>query len=112
MPYEELPEKFLIQEKKKEMSFIYKVFVEKLLLTYFKGLLDKLPGSGYKTILGVILLILSQLIVAAPEYAPFLQPVLDFLNLLPGGYIDVVTDASIVTIVMGLVHKLLKYFKK
>jgi hypothetical protein len=112
MPYEDPPQRFVIGEKKEEMSFVYKVFVEKLLLTYFKGLLDKMPGSGYKTILGVIVLIVSQLIVAAPEYAPFLEPVLSFLNLLPGGYIDIVTDASIVTIVTGLVHKLLKYFKK
>lgn len=90
------------------MSFVYKLLIEKVLLTYLKGILDKLPGGGFKTIFGLVILVLGVAIQLAPEYAPILQPVIDFL----APYARLITDAGIVTAATGLVHKALKFFKK
>lgn len=90
------------------MDYIKKLIVEKFLLSWVKGALDKIPGNGYKTLLGVLLLVLGVIIQALPQYAPFVQPLIDFMNYLP---IDPITDMGIVTLITGLVHKVLKLLK-
>lgn len=84
------------------MSWLLKTIVGK----YLKGILDKIPGNGWKTLLGILLVIIGELIKVIPEYAPILQPVFDLI-----GYLgpDAVTDIGIVTLITGLVHKIAKW---
>lgn len=80
--------------------------INKLLLGYLKGFLDKLPGNGAKTVLGIVILVLGEVIKALPQYSGVLSPVFDFIRQLPA---DPVTDIGIVTLVTGVVHKVLKW---
>jgi len=81
-------------------------FVKKILMGYLKGFLDKLPADGLKTILGIILIVASELVKLLPEYSGPLSFVLDLLKQLGAAPIQ---DAGIVALLVGLVHKALKY---
>ena len=89
------------------MDWIKNFFITRFL----KGLLDKLPANNKKTILGVILLVLSVLQQMFPDnpVAPMLQAVLDLLKSM--GAEDLQT-LSIGVVVTGLIHKLLKLIFK
>lgn len=90
------------------MNWIIRTFVAK----WLKGLLDKIPGDGKKTILGFLLLILGELLKILPEYAPFIAPVIELLNSLGPDVVDVITDMGVITLAVGLVHKIAKLFAK
>lgn len=78
--------------------------VKKFLLGYVKGFLDKLPMDGYKTLLSVLLLLITVAIQVLPQYAPFLIPIAELLR----PYADVLVDVTLGTAVTGAVHKVLK----
>lgn len=82
-------------------------FVKKFLLSYLKKFLDKFPLDGLKTVLGIILIVVGELIKLLPDYAGPLAFLLDILKELGGAPI---TEAGFVTLITGLVHKALKYY--
>lgn len=88
-------------------------FVIKLLLSkYVKGLLDKLPLNQYKTVLGVILMVLASIAPMIPE--PSIQSLFLALgDLLRGAGIAEPASAayefSVGVVIVGAFHKLLKY---
>lgn len=74
-----------------------------------KALLDKVPGSGGKTVLGVLLVVLSAVAQAVPNasYIQFVQILIDIVN---GLGPNVVHDLGLISLIVGVVHKILKYF--
>lgn len=74
-----------------------------------RALLDKLPANGKKTILGILVLVLGEVLRAYPaaSFTGYLAVILEIVNSLGP---ENITDAGIVTIIVGLVHKLLKLF--
>lgn len=86
------------------MSSIKAWFVEKLVMGYIKGFLDKLPLDGYKTILSVLFLLITVASQVLPQYAPILVPIAEMLK----PYVNILTDVSIGTMTLGLFHKVLK----
>ena len=81
---------------------------EMLLKKYIKGLLDKLPLDGKKTILGILMLVGSvalQYVGPQHQAAELLQTAIDFLNSLGA---DDYRNAGLVTILVGVLHKFLK----
>lgn len=84
------------------MNWIIRTFVAK----YLKGILDKLPGDGWKTVLGLLLLVLGEVLKVLPEYAPIIAPVIELINSLGP---NVITDLGIITLATGLVHKIAKW---
>lgn len=70
-------------------------------------LLDKLPLSGFKRLIGVLLLVLSILMQAMPQYVPMLQFVADILNSLNP---EIIQDAGVISLVTGTIHWLLKKY--
>lgn len=89
------------------MNWLYSLVIEKFLLTWVKERLDKLPGNGYKTVLGIIQLVIGSLIVGFPAYAAFLQGVLDFISKLGA---DPITDMGVVTLITGTMTTLIGLF--
>lgn len=87
------------------MNWIVQTFVAK----WLKGLFDKLPGNGWKTVLGLLLLVLAEIGKLSPEYAPVINTVINLINSLGP---DVITDMGVVALVTGLVHKLAKWVAK
>jgi hypothetical protein len=83
--------------------------VKQVLLTYVKGFLDKMPGNGYKTFIGIVLLALGTLFNVLPEYQGFLSPVMDFLKQLNP---VIVQDANIASLVSGFVLSIVGLFHK
>lgn len=83
--------------------------IEKFLLRYVKGILDKLPADGLKTALGVALLILHELDVlyGGTKYGSIILWLINFINGL-GGSPDTVLNISVATILIGALHKSLK----
>lgn len=84
-------------------------FVEKFLIKYVKGVLDKLPADGLKVALGLVLLVLHELdvVYGGTQYGAIILWLINFINGL-GGSPDVVQNISIATIIIGAVHKSLK----
>lgn len=87
--------------------------IKKLAESRLKRLLDDLPFDGMKTVIGVLILILSAAAAyyqgTNPQYAQIIQWVIDLLqNLDPAD----VGGVSLVVIITGLVHKLLKWIDK
>jgi len=74
-----------------------------------KAILDKIPGSGGKTILGVLLIVLSAVAQSVPSapYIAFVKILIDVVNQLGP---NVIQDAGLVAVVVGAVHKILKFF--
>lgn len=83
--------------------------VEKFLLKYVKGILDKLPADGLKVALGVALLILHELdkVYGGTPYGAVILWAINFVNGL-GGSPDTVLNISIATVLIGALHKTLK----
>lgn len=80
--------------------------VKTFLVSYLKGLLDKLPFNGWKSVIGILLIVLGEMLkVLPPQYAGPLSLVMSVLQQLPS---DPVTDMGIVTLIVGCVHKVLK----
>lgn len=86
------------------MNYIVKI----LLGRWLKTVLDAIPGNGWKTALGLCLIALNEVAKLAPEYAPLLAPVTDVI----APYADVITDMGVVTLLIGLVHKIAKFIGK
>lgn len=87
-------------------------WIKKLLLSkYIKGFLDKLPLEGYKTYLGIALLILDAAVKFYGEgtvTGTVLKTIMDVLHSVNG--VVPIQDAGIILLVTGLVHKILKKF--
>ena len=82
------------------LDFLFKRFL--------KNLLDKLPLNNYKSLIGIILLVLSAAIssdVIPSELRAVLLAVVEYLK----PYAGVITDVGIATFVTGAVHKVLKW---
>lgn len=89
--------------------------INKFLLSWLKGVLDKLPLSGYKTVLGVVLAVLTALAPLIPidEVRTLLAVVAEALKAV--GVSDPASgsfEASIVLVIVGAVHKLLKWLEE
>jgi hypothetical protein len=87
---------------------VKKLVVDKFVMGYVKSGLDKLPLDGYKTLISVVLLTLTVVAGALPEYAPFLLPIIELLR----PYSEEIQNVAIGTAITGIVHKVLKYFEK
>lgn len=94
------------------MNWIKEYILQKFLLDFVKSKLDKLPGNGWKTVLGIVELVLGLLLVQLPEFRGPLQFLIDLLNQLGP---DPITDMGIVALVkgivttlVGIIHKILK----
>jgi ABC-type amino acid transport system permease subunit len=93
------------------MNWLIKTFA----LKYLKGLLDKLPLNGYKTVAGVVLAVLVVVVPLIP--VPLLQElvlfVVEFLR--SAGIQEPVSttlEGSIALVIIGAIHKLLKVADK
>ena len=89
------------------MNWLIKTFA----LKYLKGLLDKLPLDGYKTIAGVVLSVLVVIVPMIP--IPLLQELVNFVVdfLRQSGISEPGTstfEGGIVLVIVGAIHKLLK----
>jgi hypothetical protein len=60
--------------------FVKEFFVKQFLLIYVKGLLDKIPGNGSKTVIGLVILVLGAIVSALPQYAQYVIPMADFFK--------------------------------
>jgi hypothetical protein len=87
--------------------------VNKFLLKYVKGILDKIPPNGLKTALGVLLLVLGELakVYGGTPYGATILWAINFANSL-GGTPDTVVNIGLGGIIIGLVHKILKLLKQ
>lgn len=85
--------------------------MQKFLLKYVKGFLDKLPANGVKTALGILLIILNELgkVYGGTPYGSVILWVVNFINGL-GGSPEAVTTIGLGTALVGLVHRALKIF--
>jgi len=83
------------------MNWLERLFVSK----YLKGWLDKIPGNGFKTVLGLILVALGAVAQLKPEYAGIINWLVELLK----PYSDAITDAGIISLVVGVIHKIAKY---
>lgn len=83
--------------------------VQKFLLKYVKGFLDKLPANGLKVAFGIALVILHELnlVYGGTPYGAMILWVINFINGL-GGSPDTVLNISLVTLIIGAIHKSLK----
>ena len=85
--------------------------IQKFLLGWLKEQLGKIPGDGIKTVLGLLLIVLGVLakacLVAPAMWCAVVPTLTDLLGGLDPAHI---TDAGIVALVVGVVHKLLKLF--
>ena len=84
--------------------------VQKFVLGWLKTELDKIPGNGIKLAFGVVLLILEEIkkacVLAVLAYCSYVDPAIKlFGDLHPA----VVENTAITLIVVGAVHKLLKW---
>ena len=87
--------------------------IKKVLLGWLKKELEKIPGEGIKTLFGVLLLILGVLkehcLLQVSLLCSAVDPAMDFLiGLNP----STIQDVGIVAIIVGLTHKILKFFEK
>lgn len=82
--------------------------VEKFLVGYLKSWLDSLPFNGWKSVLGILLVVFGEMLKAMPQYSGPLSAVIDILRALPS---DPVTDMGILALIVGAVHKVLKALK-
>lgn len=82
-------------------------FVKKFLIGYLKGFLDKFPLDGLKTVLGILLIVLGELSKFLPEYGGPFSFLIEILQQLGG---QPITEAGLVALITGLVHKALKYY--
>lgn len=82
---------------------------QKLVFGWVKSVLDKLPFNGWKTVAGALLIALGAMLHAMPEYTPYIQVGINLLNYIGA---DPITDMGVVTLITGLVHKLIKLFYK
>ena len=80
---------------------------KKFIFGWVKSLLEKLPFDGWKTIAGILLIVLGEIMRSMPQHATYVQIVIDLLNYVGS---DPVTDIGIVTLITGAVHKLIKFF--
>lgn len=76
-----------------------------------KGLLDKIPGDGGKTILGFLLLVLGDVAATVPNapYIAYVKTLIEVVNALGP---NIVQDAGLVALIGGAIHKILKVFNK
>lgn len=82
------------------MGALKEFFVKQFLLIYVKGLLDKLPANGSKTVIGLLILVLGAVVSALPQYAQYVTPVADFLNQLNP---NIIKDANVISLVVSAV---------
>lgn len=75
-------------------------------LNRLKGLLDKLPANGRKTIIGFLVMALAVAASIFPEYADMLRSTAQFLST-EFETAPVLTSGAVIAFV-GLLHKLLK----
>lgn len=81
-------------------------WLEKLLVSKFvKGWLDKIPGNGFKTVLGVLLIALGAVAQLKPEYATIINWVIGIVQ----PYATAITDAGIAALITGVIHKIAKW---
>ena len=89
-------------------------WLKKIILSkYIKGFLDKLPLDGYKTYIGLLLLILGAAVQFYGESSvtgAALKAVIDVLKTVNG--VIPIEDAGVIALVVGLVHKILKQLSK
>lgn len=93
------------------MGAIKNWVIQKFLLGYVKDLLDKVPGNGIKTALGVLLYVLDVLkpFYIATPYGVYIAMAIEFIDQLsPVPFKDI----SLGVAITGVVHKVLKYFGK
>ena len=83
------------------MGWLQKILISR----WVKGILDKLPGNGFKSAIGILLIVLGAIGSAKPEYAGMINWVIDLLK----PYASEITDAGIVSVVIGVVHKIIKW---
>lgn len=83
-------------------------WIEKLLVSKFvKGWLDKLPLSGWKTVLGVVIFIAAEVAKLSPEYGPIINWVVELIR----PYADTFSDVGIAAIITGAIHKIAKWIE-
>lgn len=88
------------------LKFVWKWFG----VGYVKKLLDKVPGDGKKTIVGVLLIILS---IAAEMFPIYSSIFVDFANILKDVFeAQPLLTAGTIATVIGFLHKALKVFEK
>lgn len=82
--------------------------VKQFIFGYLHDFLKKIPFNNYRTVVSLLVLFLLVTIPIVPEYAPFLQPLIDYL--LP--YSDFILDAAEITAVSSSVDKVVTYGKR
>ena len=87
------------------ITWIKKILISK----YVKGVLDKIPFNNYKTYLGLVILILGAIqsgLGSSHIVSVVIAVILETLNQING--VVPITDAGVVVLITGLVHKLIK----
>lgn len=94
-------------ELRKMMNFFFKWFG----LKKIKELLDKIPGNGRKTVIGVILVLLHIALGFVPgEYGDIIRSAIQFLK--ENFEAQPILTSGVVTTTIGVLHKLLKGAEK
>jgi hypothetical protein len=86
------------------MNFIQKFFASQFL----KGILDKIPGNGFKTFLGVLLIALGELGKLYPSYGGIISWVVELIQ----PYANMIGDVGIGALIIGVIHKIAKFVQK
>ncbi len=90
------------------MNLIQKYIIEKFLAGWLKKELDRIPFDGLKTILSCIVLVSTMAKVYFPNYAPYIELVVQFLNSV-GISDNLALDLGLTGAIAGLIHKALKW---
>jgi len=95
------------------MKWLKDLLIKKILVGLIIETLDKalkhLGKDGSKTIVGLMIVAIGELLKLLPETAPYVGPILEHLKTLPADVI--VTSGVVYTFGVGVVHKIIKWVK-
>lgn len=91
------------------LNKLQEFFVKQFLLVYVKGFLDKFPLNERKTMLGLFLLAIGQILSLFPQYSNYLNPIISFVN---NFEYTKITDAGLVSLISGFIISLVGLFHK
>lgn len=85
--------------------------VKKVIAVYLKGALDKLPFNGWKTVMGVLLIVAGELAKLYPVgpvayVAEFIAQMIQYVGF------DPVVGTGVATLIAGITHKIAKLIEK
>lgn len=85
------------------ISWLQKILIEKFASSWLAKLVAKF--NGLKVIFGVLLVALGEFLKVHPTYGPYINLVIELIK----PFASTVTDAGIIAVIIGAVHKAEKW---